>query len=106
MKKIDNKTGKLPKQDDHLPLSAAVRSKKDKILAEYNVWDKEFTRQQKGCENRCRKKYVGPLPFSPEMQGWIDRRDTLNWLKRYHVLRMSPNCWKGRKIKFKSLKCA
>merc|ERR1712115_139940 len=64
------------------------------------------TQQQKGCENRCRKKFVGPLPFSPEIQGWIDRRDTLNWLKRYHTVRMLPNRGKRRKMKFKSLKRA
>ena len=78
MKKIDKKVNKLPDRDEYLPLSAAVRSKKEKILAECNAWDAEFTQQQKGCENRCRKKFVGLLPFSPEIQGWIDRKDTLN----------------------------
>ena len=78
MEKIDRKVDRLPERDEYLPLSAAARSKKEKILAECNAWDAEFRQQQKGCENRCRKKFVGPLPFSPEIQGWIDRRDTLN----------------------------
>ena len=78
MKKIDRKVDKLPDRDDYLPLSTAALSKKKKILEECNAWDEEFRQQQKGCENKCRKKFVGPLPFSPEVQGWIDCRDTLN----------------------------
>ena len=57
MERIDKKVDKLPDKDDYLPLSEATRSKKKKILAEYNAWDEAFKQQQKGCANKCWKKF-------------------------------------------------
>ena len=51
-------------------------------------------------ENKCRKKRVGLLAFCPEVKGWVDRRNVLNWLKRYLVKKMTG---RNNKIKTKGL---
>ena len=96
MKEKKKKTAALVEvvadMSDDSPEKTAVMLKCDK-------WDEEYTEQQLGSENRCRKKRVGPLEFSPEVKKWIHRRNILNWLLKYHEVRRS-----GRKSKLKKHK--
>ena len=81
---------------DDSPEKAAVMLKCDK-------WDKEFTEQQLGCENRCRRKRVGPLEYSPEVKKWIHRRNTLHWLIKYHKAKQSGRPCKLKKKKLRKV---
>ena len=46
---------------------------------------------------------MGCLAFSKDVKTWVDRRNTLHWLKRYHLARLSG---RKHKIKFCALKQA
>ena len=45
---------------------------KSDVMAQINHWDKQYRELQLGCEDRCRKKKVGLLPFYPEVKAWVD----------------------------------
>ena len=101
--KMDCKLESLDERADPISSQSDKSRRKADFMREFNKWDKEFEEHQKACEHRCRKKKMGCLAFSKDVKTWVDRQNTLHWLKRYHLARLSG---RKHKIKFCGLKRA